>query len=285
MSFTTYIESWSQTSPTTLVQDMIAKGALTKNTRLVLAFASFNFSTTAYIPGLQNMTMSDVLNLTALVHAAGAKISLSIGGATYPFTNSDMYLEPGALASNINTVITSSGFDGVDFDIEDPASTVPANFSNQAASVINTLRSINPNLYITLTTPAQAWAPDMYQQNLLNLTIGNLNAWQPMEYDLWLDPANTYPNQIMWDLNYYLETWAVPADKIILGLMPGHDDTGHILTLQDALNITAQTKVKGLMTWDLNIDSKGIDGNAPYAFTMGIQSLLKKTQPSCCSIV
>ena len=285
MSFTTYIESWSQTSPTTLVQDMIAKGALTKNTRLVLAFASFNFVDATYIPGLQHMTMSDVLNLVALVHAAGAQISLSVGGATYGFANSDLYSEPGALAANINAVLTSCGFDGVDFDIEDPSSTAPADFANQAASIINTLRSINPTLYITLTTPAQAWAPDMYQQNLLNLTITNLDAWQPMEYDLWLDPANTYPNQILWDLNFYMTTWAVPSDKISLGLMPGHDDEDHLLTLQDALNITAQAKVQGLMTWDINIDSKGIDGNAPYAFTMGIQSLLKKTQPSCCAIV
>ena len=31
------------------------------------------------------------------------------------------------------------------------------------------------------------------------------------------------------------------------------------------------------MTWDANIDSTGIDGNAPYAYSMGIQSMLQKT--------
>ena len=31
------------------------------------------------------------------------------------------------------------------------------------------------------------------------------------------------------------------------------------------------------MTWDINIDSDGIDGNAPYSYSMGIQSILNKS--------
>ena len=45
------------------------------------------------------------------------------------------------------------------------------------------------------------WATNNYQQNLLNLTIGNINAWQPMEYDLWIDPSSDYYNQIKYDIN------------------------------------------------------------------------------------
>jgi hypothetical protein len=30
------------------------------------------------------------------------------------------------------------------------------------------------------------------------------------------------------------------------------------------------------MTWDANIDSTGPDGNAPYAYSLGIQSILYK---------
>ena len=291
MSFTTYIESWSQTKPNDLLQQMINNNALTKNTRIVLAFASFNFTTTTYIPGIENMTMTDIQNFTKLAHSKGAKVSLSIGGATYMFASSDLYSRPGDLAQNINTLLNSCGFDGVDFDIEDNYNVVPADFSNQAASLINTLRNINPNLYITLTTPCQAWSQGMYQQQLLNLTIGSINAWQPMEYDLWLDTANTYEAQIQWDINYYLTTWNVSPSKIILGLMPGNDDMGHTLSLQAALNLTtfAQSKnLQGVMTWDANLDSNGEDGNAPYAYIMGIQSQLSKNQQqeeSCCVVI
>ena len=289
MSFTTYIESWS--SPLTVLQQMINNNALTKNTRIVLAFASFNFSGTTYVPGLQNMSLGDIQNFTKQIHGQGAKVSLSIGGATYAFATSDLYSRPGDLASNINAVLTLCGFDGVDFDIEDNYNLVPADFANQTASLINTLRSLNPTLYITLTTPCQAWSEGMYQQQLLNLTIGNINAWQPMEYDLWLDTSNTYESQIQWDINYYLTTWNVSPDKIVLGLMPGNDDMGHILSLQSALNLTtfaeSQT-LQGVMTWDATLDSKGEDGNAPFAYLMGIQSQLFKQHAevqSCCSIV
>lgn len=277
MSFTTYLESWSQTKPLDVVNKMISVGALTSNCRIVLAFASFNFVQSNYIPGLQNMSLSDVQTLTNLVHSRGARISLSIGGATYPFANSNLYSKPGVLATNINNVLTMCGFDGVDFDIEDSYNNVPSDFVNQAASLINTLRSINNGLYISLTTPAQAWSAGMYQQALLNMTIGNINAWQPMEYDLWL--GSSYVDQIKYDINYYIQTWSVSPNKIILGLMPGSDDMGRILSLQDALNLTnfsISSGLQGVMTWDANIDSSGCDGNAPFAYTMGIQSQILK---------
>ena len=285
MSFTTYVTTWGVVDPVSQVKDMITKGALKPGCRVVLAFASFNFNSVAYIPGLGGMTMDSVKSFTSLVRGAGGRASLSIGGATYPLAGSDLYAQPGFLASNINTVLMACGFDGVDFDIEDSSAAVPANFAVTAASLINTLRSLNAGLYISLTTAAQAWAVGMYQQSLLNMTIGNLNCWQPMEYDLWIDSANTYAAQIQWDINYYMKNWGVAASKIVLGLMPGSDDMAHVLSLQDALNLTSVAKglgLQGLMTWDLNNDATGIAGNAPYAYTMGVQSLLKPVHcPAC----
>ena len=281
-TYTTYVTTWGN-NPLVQIQDMINKSVLQNNTRVVLAFASFNFDTVTYIPGFGNISIDQVKQITTLVHSHGGKISLSVGGATYPFAGSDLYSRPGDLASNINIVLTTCGFDGVDFDIEDSYLSVPEDFSNSAASLINTLKSLNNNLYITLTTAAQAWATGCYQQQLINLTIGNLSAWQPMEYDLWVDPASDYYNQIQYDIYYYLNTWSVPPSKIILGLMPGNDDTKKDLTLQNALNLTSfavNNNLLGVMTWDANIDSNGVDGNAPYAYSMGIQSLLRSSNTS-----
>jgi len=278
-TYTTYVTTWNN-DPLNQIQDMIDKSVLIENTRIVLAFASFNFSSTTYIPGFGNIGMDEVKKITDLVHSNGGKISLSIGGATYPFYGSDLYNRPGDLASNINQILNSCGFDCVDFDIEDSYQNVPSDFSNNAASLINTLKSLNNNLYITLTTAAQAWAVGCYQQQLINLTIGNLSAWQPMEYDLWIDPSSNYYNQIIYDINFYLNTWSVPSNKIILGLMPGNDDMNHDLTLQNALNLTSYAINKnllGVMTWDANIDGNGVNGNAPYAYSMGIQSLLNNS--------
>jgi len=256
---------------------MLNNNVIKPNTRIILAFASFNFSSTTYIPGLNNLSIDDLIKLTNLVHSNNAKISLSIGGATYPFNNSDLYSKPGDLANNINIMLNKCNFDGVDFDIEDSSTNVPRDFATNTASLINTLRSLNNNLNITLTTPAQAWGSTNYQQSLLNMTIGNINAWQPMEYDLWINPTLDYYSQIEYDIDYYINTWGVNSKKIILGLMPGKNDLSQDLTLEYALNLTTFAKnneLQGVMTWDANIDSNGIDDNAPYAYSLGIQSIL-----------
>jgi len=280
MNYTTYVTTWG-TDPLDQVKDMISKNVIQSKTRVVLAFASFNFDSIDYIPGFGNITTAEVQQITNLVHSKGAKVSLSVGGATFPFYNSDLYNQPGFLAGNINNILTKCGFDGVDFDIEDASGNVPSNFASNAASLINTLKSLNTSLYITLTTAAQAWAPGCYQQQLINLTIGNLDAWQPMEYDLWIQSGSTYFSQIQYDLNFYMSSWGVTPSKMILGLMPGKDDMGRNLSLQDALNLTSYATIngfKGVMTWDANNDSTGLDGNAPYAYSLGIQSMLTRSR-------
>lgn len=282
MSYSTYFTTWDK-NPYDEILDLINNKVLKQNTRLILAFASFNFVSTDYIPGLGNMKLEDVQKITNLVHSNGGKISLSIGGATYPFHTSDLYSSPGFLAANINTLLIKSGFDGVDFDIEDSSSDVPNDFINNSASLINTLRSLNSELNISLTTAAQAWSSNNYQKKLIDLTIGNINAWQPMEYDLWVDPSLDYYNQIIYDINFYLTSWNINPNKIILGLMPGKDDSLKNLTLQNALNLTTFAKNKnlqGIMTWDVNIDSSGVDGNASYAYSLGIQSILNENKKS-----
>ncbi|NCZ96471.1 hypothetical protein EBZ02_04820 [bacterium] len=277
MSYSTYITTWNS-NPIVQVQDMINNSVIKTNTRIILAFASFNFVSNDYIPGIFNMNLDDLKNFTDLVHNSGGKVSLSIGGATYPFYESDLYDKPGDLANNINELLIKCGFDGVDFDIEDSSNVVPNDFAINTASLINTLRNINKTLNITLTTPAQAWLSINYQKKLLDLTFGNIDAWQPMEYDLWINTGSNYFEQIEYDINYYIDNWCVNPNKIILGLMPGKDDNNINLSLEDALILTSFAKTKklqGVMTWSANIDSTGCDGNAKYAYSLGIQTTLK----------
>jgi chitinase len=283
MSFSVYITYWDN-DPLDQLQEMIEKGVITPTTRIILAFASFNFISSHYIPGFRSVTMDNVKNIISLVHSVNAKISLSIGGIN-SLTGSDLYDYPDELAENISGVLNLYEFDGVDIDIEE--STVPTNFAITAACIINTLRSLNPYMYITLTTAAQAWTiqeyaeghiPNQghYQQDLLSMTIESIDAWQPMEYDLWIG-QETYAKQIEWDIEYYQKTWSIPATKIILGLMGGQNDMDQVLSLQDAMNLTTFAKqqgLKGVTMWDANIDGKGCAGNAPYAYSTGIQAAL-----------
>lgn len=275
-TFSVYVTYW-ESDLHAQITDMIDNDVIKEGVRVILAFASFNFISSQYIPGFGNVTMDDVKNVINMVHEVGAQISLSIGGATYPLYGSDLYATPELLAENISGLLENAGFDGVDFDIEDSYNVVPANFATTAATIITTLRELQPDLHITLTTPAQAWSAEMYQRTLLNLTIDSLTAWQPMEYDLLINQGSDYTTQIQYDINYYMTEWNVPADKIILGLMCGPDDEDHVLTLKNALDMTtfAQTEeLQGIMLWEGAIDARGCLGNAPYAYSMGIQAEL-----------
>lgn len=275
-TFSVYVTYW-ESDLHAQITDMIDNDVIKEGVRVILAFASFNFISSQYIPGFGNVTMDDIKNVINMVHEVGAEISLSIGGATYPLYGSDLYATPDTLAENISGLLENAGFDGVDFDIEDTYNVVPANFATTAATIITTLRELQPDLNITLTTPAQAWLAEMYQRTLLNLTIDSLTAWQPMEYDLVINQGSDYTTQIQYDINYYMTEWNVPADKIILGLMCGPDDEEHVLTLKNALDMTtfAQTEeLQGIMLWEGAIDARGCLGNAPYAYSMGIQAEL-----------
>ena len=275
-TFSVYVTYW-ESDLHAQITDMIDNDVIKEGVRVILAFASFNFISSQYIPGFGNVTMDDVKNVINMVHEVGAEISLSIGGATYPLYGSDLYATPELLAENISGLLENAGFDGVDFDIEDSYNVVPANFATTTATIITTLRELQPDLNITLTTPAQAWSAEMYQRTLLNLTIDSLTAWQPMEYDLWINQGSDYTTQIQYDINYYMTEWNVPADKIILGLMCGPDDEEHVLTLKNALDMTtfAQTEeLQGIMLWEAAIDARGCLGNAPYAYSLGIQAEL-----------
>lgn len=275
-TFSVYVTYW-ESDLHAQITDMIDNEVIKEGVRVILAFASFNFISSQYIPGFGNVTMDDVKNVINMVHEVGAHISLSIGGATYPLYGSDLYTEPELLAENIAGLLENAGFDGVDFDIEDSYNVVPANFATTAATIITTLRELQPDLNITLTTPAQAWSAEMYQRTLLNLTIESLTAWQPMEYDILINQGSDYTTQIQYDINYYMTEWNVPADKIILGLMCGPDDEDHVLTLKNALDMAtfAQTEeLQGIMLWEAAIDARGCLGNAPYAYSLGIQAEL-----------
>jgi hypothetical protein len=98
-----------------------------------------------------------------------------------------------------------------------------------------------------------------------------------MKYDLWIDPKNTYAQQIQSDINFYINTWEVDSNKITLRLMRGPDDMEQNLSLNDATALAQWAVANGLngvMTWNAEIDAAGADGNQPYAYTKAIESVL-----------
>ena len=74
-----------------------------------------------------------------------------------------------------------------------------------------------------------------------------------------------------------MESWS--NQKWFPGLCLVPDDISRVLSLEDSLNLTTFDVNKGLLgviTWNADIDSTCPDGNTPYAYSLGIQSILNK---------
>jgi hypothetical protein len=292
MSFSIYVNS-SDKNPLDQIEDLKSNFIINTNTRVILASANFNITNTDSIPGIDNMSTDDVNSLIDTLQTLykshnkddNAKVSLSIGGK-YHFANSELYNKPTELANNINELVKKFKFDGVDFNMGDSLP-IPSDFVNNVSSLINTLRSINPKLYITLTTGAQAWVPGNYEPELIKNTIDNINAWQVKEHDLYVFDFENYIKQIYYDINYYVNTWKINSNKTIIVLRPGIDNTGndndkHKLSLSNALDITKTAKERnyqGICLWSSYIDSKVCDGNDPNMYSIEIKTLLELYPP------
>ena len=292
MSFSIYVNS-SDKNPLDQIEDLKNSYIINSNTRVILAFASFNISDTNTIPGIDNMSSDDVISLIDTLQEIykthnkddKAKISLSIGGK-YNFANSELYNKPIELANNINQLLTKFKFDGIDFNMGKHSS-VPSDFVNNVSLLINTLRSINSKLHITLTTCAQANDPIDYELPLVKLITDNIDAWQVMEYDLNVYMPN-YVQIIESDINGYINNYfKINPSKIIIVLKPGIDNTSvdnakHKLSLSNALDITKfalDKQCQGICLWSSYIDSKGCDGNDPNMYSIEIKTILELYPP------
>ena len=63
---------------------------------------------------------------------------------------------------------------------------------------------------------------EMINKDLIFYTIDSINAWQVMEHDLYISQSDVYLSQIMFDLNYYSNTfWSINPNNTIVVIHPG----------------------------------------------------------------
>lgn len=213
-------------------------------------------------------------------------VKLSFGGATYGMPTLNNPADAQNLANSLSSTLqhfkTAYGIDfsGVDLDVEAATNTEP-----MVAEFLGDLRNnLGQDKVISLTMPGQGWGT-LYQQLAMDPSVqNNVSYFQMMEYDIW--PGNSFVQQIEADVNTYigaqgttgpagLPCWGIPADKLRLGLMPGKDDQGHMLTPEDATTLTDFAKAQGLsgvMIWDSFRDGEGTTGYSPFTFSNDIMN-------------
>lgn len=281
--FETYLESWDGNW-----QKKLDSMPINKNTVIDIAFASYNFGSDGTLGGLQGgMTQADITNIINQVHAKGGQVKISLGGANpaYYISHGNGWPNSNTMANGIISAINKYKFDGVDFDVED--SPPPSNLADVTSQVIQQVRQACPSTDLTLTMPGQGWSNPQWV-NLAKECAPSVNRISFMEYPLWIDPngqgagkPNSYVQQIEWDVNYYMQNWGIPKDKVQIGIMPGSDGTtSNDMTLNDAIQVAQFAKdngMAGVMSWDMERDSAGVDGAASYAYSSAIESVLSSS--------
>lgn len=300
-TYETYLESWDgqwESAMTGLPPTPSTSPTSYNNVILNIAFASYTF------PGLNGVQFPDVTADTQqvinYVHSQNGRVKISYGGASYAGPNYFISQTQGwpdnipSLVSGVTEVVNSYGFDGVDFDIEDPlpAGTTAQQFADQLYTFLSGVRQALPEKIISLTIPGQGW--NTYWEILAKqvAATNTVNYINFMEYDIWIG-ASSYVAQIEADIITYTSPtntnpapnyapgWGIPANLIQLGLMPGNDDGGQYLSLSDANTLTLFAITEGLvgvMTWDLDRDA-GTNptpplGTPPYAYSNEIRDTL-----------
>jgi len=247
-----YWESWNSADSVSSIVNMHVN---------IIDIAFANFTTTGthtFVVAGEQSTPQALAQLVSLAHAAGKKVKISIGGATYPIAPQLQTTQDAAgMAQAIATYVQQNNLDGVDFDIEDyPAPAL------QIALIQDTRTLLGNNALISYTPKSPASTTFPYDQ-VIQGAYPYLSAILIMAYDY--APGYTYQQDVS-----NLIKMGVPASKISVGLMPGMDDVGvetSLANITTAAQFVEQSGLQGLMFWDLNRDLENQTGLGVSAAT------------------
>jgi chitinase len=229
-----YWESWSSDPIANIINMSVD----------IIDISFVTFSNSYQVIGL-DCDQATLTNFITAAHNAGKKVKISAGGATYPFSGFLTSLAAAqSMANSIAAYVKLNNLDGVDYDIEDPVS---ANL--QIALIQYTRTVLGPNYIISYTvkTPASSTEPYI---SVMKGAYNYFSYTSLMCYDAY--PGYNYAL----DINTLISI-GIPANKIVLGLMPSLDDVGHVTTLNDikvGANYVLNNNLAGLMMWSLNRD-------------------------------
>jgi chitinase len=263
--YESYIESWDSEYMTVLQNMNIQSGVVVN-----VAFGNFQFSNNSKTIGGLNFSSSDLKQVISYVHGRGGQVKISLGGATYPLTSTLKSVGPQHLATSVSACVAYYGLDGVDLDIEDNP-----NAQSEITFIQDLRQMLGSDKIITLTVPGQDW--NGTAATVIPAVKSDVTYFNFMEYDISITPSLGFVGTIQSDIGQYQTMWGLSPSQIQLGLMPGNDDEGQNLSLQDAQNLTTwaiQQGLAGIMTWDLDRDYEGTTGQAPFAYSNAIMDIL-----------
>jgi chitinase len=206
-----YLANWSAGYP-----GNINSVDLTKVTHINIAFANPNSS------GVINFNTTNVGTIVTACHAANVKVLLSIGGAGANATRYGTLLASNSSADafiiNLVNYVTTNNLDGLDVDIEgdvlNGTNVTAARYEYFVTALATALHSNGKIMTAALAT----W----FGNYVTNTAAAQFDFINVMSYDYTLPGQTAGPvapySQMTSDYNYWHNTKAVPAAKLVIGL-------------------------------------------------------------------
>jgi len=206
-----YLATWSTGYPTN-----INSVDLTKVTHINIAFGNPNSS------GALTINTTNVGTIVTACHAANVKVLISIGGAGANATRYQTLLASNASAdafiTKLVTFVTTNNLDGIDVDIEgdvlNGSYVTAAQYEYFVTALGTALHAQNKIMTSALAT----W----FGSYVTNTAASKFDFINVMSYDYTLPGQAAGPiapySQMTSDYNYWHNTKAVPASKLVIGV-------------------------------------------------------------------
>lgn len=239
---------------------------------------------------LQDAYKAKAISAISELNSDGRPVLISIGGQNANF-NVNNQTEEITFLNSLKSMITTYGFAGVDFDIENgltvTAGSTTANAANNVfylIDIIKQLKAWNPNLIISLTpqtaniayVPAISNAWNSYLP-IINTIPNDIDLVQLQEYNSGSMPALNGQNYAEGSAAFIenitpilISSWTsgtvqyqgLPASKIVVGLPATEKDAapaGGFVPFEQVKAAMAKLRsqypgLRGIMTWDVNYD-------------------------------
>jgi hypothetical protein len=265
--YESYLTSWDSNFQQIAQSLTIPPNSNPQQIVINIAFGNFTFQDDeGIVIGGVGVSMEELQDVIGVLHQKGYLVKMAFGGAGCE-VSSLLQSETDAtnLADSIAQAIVAFGFDGVDLDIEDwhvdP---------DLEVDMIAKLRSnLGNNYLISLTVPGNAfWYP---VQNAIAGAKGYVDYFNFMEYGITIDPQTSFIQQVLQNLEAYLDTFKLEPNQVVAGFSPVYGDPTSYISVEDLMSIIAPLNltIRGTMLWSLDLDNDVKLGNetVPFEYT------------------
>jgi GH18 family chitinase len=230
--------------------------AYNKLTHLNYAFLQINPNGSLNTIGMNLPKMQTIISNA---HKAGAKVLISVGGASNTDLGAAATNARATLITNIEGFANQYGFDGIDIDWEGPANV------NEGAAYLALMQKLYTDLHPAgklVTTAVGTW----FGANIPNASFAYMDFLNIMAYDG--DGIDHSPYTLAQsDLSYWLGK-GLPRAKAVLGVpFYGYDAAGR--------ETYTETQYKDIVARDPSAANKDLSNGIGYN---GIPTIKKKTQ-------